>query len=249
MFCFKPGNFLPCQCSCYPRIRQRPDALYFARVVSRWNAVGRVGFLVAGCRCQLLADVKQLQPVNLPLAEVSYGSSVYGDPLTPHFWTLSAPITSAVYKHCVRPTNCSLEDGTQHILVPLSQLHTQMVRKTVYSYIMQTESTYKLIVTKVVAHNWTYPRSFAKELKKHNRQHEKESLLLFLDSSRQKRTIILLEFRPSRRWKMTAYCNLLSYCTSLTPQYSTWNSEWKWLRYCQNIFIQGLKISGNVSER
>jgi hypothetical protein len=177
MFCFKSGNFSPSQYSCYPRIRRRPDGLYFARVVSRWNAEGWVGFLVAGCRCQLLADVKQLEPVNLPLAEVSYGSSVYGDPLTPHFRTLSARITSAVYKHCVRPTNCSLEVGTQHILVPLSQLHTQMVKKPIYSYIMQAESTYKLIVTKVaVAYLNTYPRSFAKELKKHNRQHERKKV-------------------------------------------------------------------------
>ena len=52
-------------------------------VVSRWNAEGSVGFLVAGCRYQLLADVKQLEPVNLPLAEVSFGSSVYGDPPYP----------------------------------------------------------------------------------------------------------------------------------------------------------------------
>ena len=161
MFCFKSGNFLPSQCSCYPRIRRRRDVLYFVRVVSQWNAEGSVGFLVAGCRCQLLADVKQLEPVNLPLAEVSYGSSVYGDPLTPHFRTLSVPITSAVHKHCVRPTNRSLEDGTQHIPVPLSQFHTPMVRKPIF--IMQAESTNKLIVTKVVvAYLNTYPRSLAK---------------------------------------------------------------------------------------
>lgn len=75
--------------------------------------MGSVGFLVVGCRCQLLADVKQLEPVNLPLAEVSYGSSVYGDPLTPHFRTLFVPITSDVYKQCVSPTNCNLKAGTQ----------------------------------------------------------------------------------------------------------------------------------------
>jgi len=88
---------------------------------------------------------------------------------------LSVPITSAVYKHCVRPTNCGLEDGTQHILVPLSQLHTQLVKKPIY--FMQAESTYKLIVTKVfVAYLNTYPRSFAKELEKHNRQHERKKV-------------------------------------------------------------------------
>jgi hypothetical protein len=85
--------------------------------------------------------------------------------------------TSAVYKHCLRPTNCSLEDGTQHILVPLTQLHNQMVKKPLYSYIRQAESTYKLIVTKVVvAYLNTYPRSLAKELKKHNRQHERKKV-------------------------------------------------------------------------
>jgi hypothetical protein len=37
----------------------------------QWNAEGSVGFLVAGCRHQLLADVWQLGSVNLPLAEVA----------------------------------------------------------------------------------------------------------------------------------------------------------------------------------
>jgi len=154
---------------------------------------------VAGCRCQLLADVKQLEPVNLPLAEVSYGSSVYGDPLTPHFRTLSVPITSAVYKHCVRPTNCGLGDGTQRILSPPSQLHTHVVKK--HMYFMQAEATYKLIVTKiVVAYLNTYPRSFAKEPKKHNRQRDRKKVSsCFSTVLRQKRKISFLEFRLSRR--------------------------------------------------
>lgn len=91
--------------------------------------------------------MKQLEPVNLPLAEVSYGSSVYGDPLPPHFRTLSVPITSDVYKHCVRPTDNSLGDGTQQILGLLSQLHTKAVKKRIY--FMQAEATYKLILTKM----------------------------------------------------------------------------------------------------
>jgi hypothetical protein len=154
---------------------------------------------VAGCRCQLLADVKQLEPVNLPLAEVSYGSSVCGDPLTPHFRTLSVPITSAVYKHCVHPTNVDLGDGTQRIQSPPLQLHTHVVKK--HMYFMQAEATYKLIITKmVVGYLNTYPRSFAKEPKKHNRQHDRKKVsCCFSTVLRQKCTISFLEFRPSRR--------------------------------------------------
>jgi len=52
-----------------------------------------------------------------------------------------------------------------------------------------------------------------------------------------------------RRGRMIAYCNLLSNYASLAPEYSTWNSEWKCLRYSQNIFIECLRKSGKVSDR